>query len=73
MKRSDKFALFLVALIGVPILMIGLFLDLGGAFKDTATFHPGGWSSLIWIWLSLCMIVVAPIWLLLKACAALSR
>lgn len=66
MKRSDKFALSLALVIGIIILVLGLFLDMGGAFQDTPTFHSGGWNSLGGLWIDLCLIFVLPIWLLLR-------
>lgn len=71
LKRSDKAALFLALLLGTIMLIIGLFMDLGGAFKDTPTFHSSGWSGIIAIWLGLCMVIVLPFWLLFRGIGAI--
>ncbi len=71
MKRSDKFALFLCIALGTVILMLGIAMDLGGAFEDTPTFHSSGWGGIIMLWLSLCLVFVAPLWLLLKGIGAI--
>jgi hypothetical protein len=65
MKRSDKFALFLCLALGAFFLFAAILGAMGGALA------PSGISTIVQIWLRLCLILVMPLWLLMRACGAI--
>lgn len=65
MRRADKFALFLVMTLGAFFLAVAILGAFGGALDAP------GISMLIQIWLRLSLILILPLWLLLRGIGAI--
>lgn len=65
MRRSDKSALALAVVLGAFMLAITILGALGGALA------PDGASIMVQMWLRLCLIIILPLWLLMRAIGAI--
>lgn len=65
LKRSDKAALFLMLALGAFFMGVGILGAFGGAL------NPSGISILVQIWLRLSLIIILPLWLVMRACGVI--